>query len=115
MNKPQPFIWKLETMCSDCPFARSGPGRYLRSTLRPGRWREILRSLKHSCFPCHKTMADTSENGNDSRLICAGAYAHQARYNYWPQYRQVMERLSMTYQQQGGKGKDGTEKHDDHE
>lgn len=88
----QELKWKMETMCEDCPFARYGPGRYLRATLAPGRWRSILRSLKHSCFPCHKT---TPETGNGTNLICAGAYAHQVRYKLWPQYRQVMERLAQ--------------------
>ena len=83
--------WKLESMCDDCPFATSGKGLYLRKSLGKGRWKEILDSLHHSCFPCHKT---STETGNGKNIVCAGAYAYQVKHDLWPQYRQVMERIT---------------------
>jgi len=82
--------WKLESMCDNCPFATSGEGRHLRRSLGKGRWKEILDSLHHSCFPCHKT---STETGNGRNIVCAGSYEYQVKHNLWPQYRQIMERL----------------------
>jgi len=82
--------WKLESMCDNCPFATSGEGLHLRRSLGKGRWKEILDSLHHSCFPCHKT---STETGNGRNIVCAGSYEYQVKHNLWPQYRQIMERL----------------------
>lgn len=88
---PKGSKWRLPEKCADCPFAQAGPGRFLRSTLRPGRWREILASLKRrEFFLCHKT---THETGNGTELVCAGAIEWQEKRGCTSQYVQVCERL----------------------
>ena len=87
--------WRTAKMCSDCPFAKSGPGAHLRRMLRPSRWREILRDLKmDKYFLCHQT---TEETGNGTNLECAGAIAWQEKYNRQPsQHARIMEWMYAT-------------------
>lgn len=67
--------------CENCPFAASGPGLRLRQSLRPGRWREILLSVRlGQPFFCHKTTNwDAQDEEGDSYIpqgkeqICAGS------------------------------------------
>lgn len=69
----EPFL--RDRKCADCPFHNAGPGRYLRRTLHPGRWREILKSLRDdSHFICHRTTLGT---GDGSYQICRGAHEWQ--------------------------------------
>jgi hypothetical protein len=83
--------WRMEKMCDNCPFDHVGPGRMLRASLRPGRWREILRSLRSNLhFTCHKTGRET---GNGSELICAGAIAWQEKRGLSSNLQRVMERI----------------------
>lgn len=84
--------WRVKKLCSDCPFNNSGPGRALRRSLRPARWREILKSLRNEfTFVCHKT---SEETGDGSNLLCAGAIAYQEKHaQFMPAYVQVMERM----------------------
>lgn len=58
MSGRHPFA--LTTPCSQCPFLASRP-----TPLRPGRVREIERSLDQHMFPCHKLLPE--------RVFCAGA------------------------------------------
>jgi hypothetical protein len=83
--------WRMKTKCADCPFSRSGPGAFLRRTLRPGRWRSILRDLRAGkFFMCHKT---TEETGDGSKRVCAGAIEYQEKNDIACQYTQICERL----------------------
>lgn len=81
-------------MCADCPFASAGPGLYLRKTLRRGRWREILTSLRMDHhFLCHKT---TEETGDGSKLHCAGSIDWQIKHCGQPsQLARIMERIGL--------------------
>jgi hypothetical protein len=90
--------WRMEKMCDNCPFARSGPSAYLKKTLRSGRWREILATLrKDGHFICHKT---TRETGNGSNLMCAGAIEWQEAHGCVGQLQRIMERVEHAF----GKG-----------
>lgn len=85
------FRWRMESPCENCPFNSSGPGLHLRKTLRPGRWRQILKDLrsgKH--FTCHKTADRT---GNGTNLICAGSIEWEQKHGLCSQLRQIMERF----------------------
>ncbi len=63
--------WRTNKPCEDCPFNDDGPGFRLRKSLARGRWASILASLRRDIhFTCHKT---TTETGNGTNLICAGA------------------------------------------
>lgn len=85
------MAWRMEAMCSDCPFAKSGAGLRLRKSLRPGRWLEILRSLRaDQSFPCHKT---TDETGDGSNLACAGGLEWQHERGLSSNFERVMERI----------------------
>ena len=73
---------ELVKPCRDCPFNRTGPGASLRRTLRPGRWRGILRGLRAGgYFWCHNTTHE-DEDGEfmpeRGERLCAGAIRWQA-------------------------------------
>lgn len=93
--------WRMDVECDNCPFATSGPGKQLGDSLRPGRWREILRSLrKEQSFPCHKTVSyeeDSDGTCTNQTRVCAGAIAWQKRHGIFPQWLQVMERLAAAH------------------
>ena len=56
----------MKRKCDNCPFATRGKGLHLRKSLRPGRWREIIRSIYlGQPFYCHKTV-DWDAQGEDS-------------------------------------------------
>lgn len=81
----------MAEQCADCPFANSGPGLHLRRSLGPGRYREILASLRRgNFFPCHKTTDDT---GDGSNLVCAGSIEWQAKHGIVADYVQICSRL----------------------
>ena len=83
--------WRVNKMCADCPFSKSGPGLHLRKTLAKGRWRQILESLRRqNHFMCHKT---TEETGDGSNLVCAGSIEWQAAHGTSANYVRVCERL----------------------
>lgn len=85
--------WRKVKPCVDCPFNKDGPGRHLRDSLGPGRWRSILASLRrHEHFVCHKTSAET---GNGTDLLCAGAIAYQEKHHCISNFQQIMERLHV--------------------
>lgn len=84
--------WRMDAKCADCPFAESGPGRHLRRTLKPARWREILAALRRDQhFICHKT---SHETGNGTNLICAGAIEWQEARGLSSQLQRVCERIA---------------------
>lgn len=89
--------WRTEKMCSDCPFASSGPGLHLRRSLGCGRWQGILQSLRaDGHFKCHKTTEfdDEGEAIPSIGLVCAGSLDWQAKHlGYHGQLARIMERL----------------------
>lgn len=84
--------WRVDKKCSNCPFASSGAGLYLRKTLARGRWREILNALRmDGHFRCHKT---TDETGNGTNLLCAGSLEWQEKnLGYVGQLARIMQRI----------------------
>lgn len=99
-EKKKASAWRMDQLCANCPFAKSGPGLALRKSLRPGRWREILRALlRGEVFWCHKTTGDGEwdEDGtyhaSHHERICAGAIAYQEDAGTTSQVQQIMERL----------------------
>ncbi len=91
MKKPpsKTFTWRLPTMCTDCPFASSGPGLHLRKSLQPGRFAGILAGLRRGeHFFCHKT---TAETGDGSNLVCAGALAYLKTHGIASAYVRLCE------------------------
>ena len=83
--------WRMDRLCADCPFAKSGAGLHLRNSLRRSRWIEILFGLRNQeHFFCHKT---TEEVGNGSNLVCAGAIEWQNKHHVSSQYVRICERL----------------------
>jgi hypothetical protein len=84
--------WKTDKKCDNCPFSTSGPGYHLYRSLRRSFWRQLLRDLRQGKhFYCHKT---TTETGNGTNLICAGAHEWQLRHIGQPSdLAQVMIRL----------------------
>lgn len=100
---PKGKLWRMKEKCADCPFSKTGPGLHLRRTLRPGRWREILASLRRGeHFCCHKT---TNETGDGSNLICAGTIEWQEKHGCVAQFVQICERIDYWIRQ--GKIKTG--------
>lgn len=82
--------------CEDCPFNPDGPGLRLRRSLRPGRWKGILASLREgSFFPCHKTTQedDDGEYIPGTGLVCAGAIAWQDERGCTSNYVRIVRRL----------------------
>lgn len=84
--------WRTEKMCDNCPFARSGPGRFLRRTLGLARWRSILKDLRAGRhFHCHKTAFKARRA---KRLLCAGSLDWQMKnIGQHADLGQIMERL----------------------
>lgn len=93
--------WRTLKSCDNCPFAEDGEGRRLRRSLRPGRWREILASLRRGqVFHCHKTIdygkpedRTSAQRLQEGELICAGALDWQRRNQCVPAAVQVAARL----------------------
>lgn len=101
--------YKLKEMCDNCPFAEDGPGRVLRDSLGPGRFKEITQGLKRGeHFFCHKTVNysdDGEEYGESYRAkggekICAGAIEWQAKRGIVADAIQIMDRLAMIKEKQ---------------
>ena len=89
----------MAAMCANCPFAEAGPGRELRRSLRPGRWRGILADLlRGGHFMCHKT---TRETGDGSNRLCAGALEFQAEAGISSNLQRVCERLDALHHEEG--------------
>lgn len=73
----------MKKKCDNCPFASCGAGLRLRKSLMPGRWREILFSVRlGQPFYCHKTTDwDAQDDGDDceyyrptgNEQVCAGS------------------------------------------
>lgn len=88
--------WRMQSMCSDCPFQVKGHGLNLRRSLRSGRWREILSGLRSGRdFRCHKTTIDT---GDGSELLCAGAIEWMNKRGLSSNYQRICERLQWFIQ-----------------
>ena len=89
--------WRMEKMCDNCPFAKTGSGAILRKSLRGGRWKEITDNLKKDGhFLCHKT---TRQTGNGDELVCAGAIEWQEKRNLPSQYVRICERMESIRRQ----------------
>ncbi len=90
------LTWRMNKMCSTCPFQKRGPGLYLRRSLR--RWREILQGLREGQhFYCHNTVEFDPDDENEERiinspLICAGSIAWQERWKCPSLYVRFMEK-----------------------
>lgn len=85
------MAWRMTNPCIECPFNKDGDGRFLRDSLAPGRWRSILRDLRHDLhFLCHMT---THETGNGSELVCAGSLDWQHEHGLSSNLERVMGRL----------------------
>ena len=92
-DKPY-FQWKVEKMCSNCPFADEGDGLDLRHSLGRGRWDGILSGLlAGGRFECHKT---TKQTGNGTDLYCAGALAFQEEHGIETPYMRLCQRFEGT-------------------
>ncbi len=89
----------MESMCDNCPFAKSGDGLKLRKSLGPGRWASILAELRAGLhFHCHKTTGEEDEEGNpdtSKSLVCAGSIAWQEKHNCVSQLARIVERLEL--------------------
>lgn len=98
--------WRMKEKCDNCPFHEDGPGRQLRDSLRPGRFKEIKKGLlQGEHFYCHKTTNDDDwdEETDDylgRGLVCAGAIEFQARHKVSSQYVQVCERIEQIVKKQ---------------
>ena len=73
----------MNQLCDDCPFAESGAGLHLRQSLRKGRWRGILMSVRlGQPFYCHKTTNPEGDNDDDTytangkEQLCAGSITY---------------------------------------
>lgn len=94
---PLGTIWRMESPCADCLFAKAGPGLKLRLSLRPGRMDEILASLQQEgFFLCHKTTGDEDDEEPAANLVCAGSldYQNDHKLTLSP-YVQVCQRLEL--------------------
>lgn len=84
--------WRMPEKCANCPFASNGPGRQLRRSLHPGRWRQILRDLRNSGhFHCHKHI-DVDPH---KRFVCAGSIEYQDKIGVKSSLRQFGERVGL--------------------
>lgn len=93
------MAWRTQKKCAKCPFSSSGPGFRLRKSLRPGRWAEILASLRSDAyFPCHQTTTFDDDGeciSSGKELLCAGAIEWQLKHNGQPsQLARIMERIN---------------------
>ncbi len=89
------MTWRMEKMCDNCPFQRTGPGTQIRRALQ--RWPATLDGLRnHGYFLCHNTTKEDEEGEHiqGSGILCAGAIAFQERQGTTSQLQQVMERLT---------------------
>lgn len=90
--------WRVAKPCNDCPFNKDGPGLAMRRSLRAGRWRSILASLRggHHFF-CHKTYTGGDEDDEERDFkrarICAGSIAWEDAHGIESQARQIFQRL----------------------
>ncbi len=80
--------------CDNCPFRSDKPFE-----LRPGRVREIQRSLVRGEFPCHKTTV-LDDEGSDLRETdrsqhCAGALILLEKTNSQSQMMRICERIGL--------------------
>lgn len=83
--------WRMPEKCANCPFAESGDGLRLRKALAKGRWQSIIAGLmRGEYFMCHKT---TTETGNGTKLLCAGAIEFQEENGCTSNYQRVCENL----------------------
>jgi hypothetical protein len=96
----------MSAMCANCPFAERGPGRELRRTLAPGRWRGIVRDmLRGGVFYCHKTTTHDDDGEfvpTAAAKLCAGALEFQEAHGVSSNYQRVCERLDALHSAQGG-------------
>jgi hypothetical protein len=82
--------------CDNCPFRSDKPFH-----LRPGRVKEIMRSLVRGDFPCHKTTVhrESKEGGDrvvtDKSLHCAGALILLEKLEQPSQMMRICERMGM--------------------
>lgn len=87
--------WRMDEMCSDCPFDSKGPGLHLRKSLGLNRWRGILRDLKKwKHFVCHKTTEETGKLVNGHPLVCAGSIEWQAKRGLESDLMQIVTRVA---------------------
>lgn len=84
---------RMPQACENCPFSQTEAGLRLRESLEPRRWVGILKGvLAGRHFLCHKT---TTETGNGTALVCAGAIETAAAHGVKADLVQVMERLEQ--------------------
>lgn len=101
MSKKPSKQWRVKTKCDNCPFHESGPGRHLRDSLMPGRFKEIADGLlRGEHFFCHKTTNDDDwdeETGGyfGRGLVCAGSIEWQAQRGIQSNYAQICERIKQ--------------------
>lgn len=82
-----------KTPCDNCPFRSDKPFE-----LRPGRVREIERSLVRGEFPCHKTTThdeDGDLHATDKSQHCAGALILLEKLDQPSQMMRISERVGM--------------------
>lgn len=95
-KKKKIFRWRVDEMCSNCPFMNDGDGLMLREGLGTTRWQGIMSDvLQGRRFDCHKT---TRETGNGTDLYCAGALAFQKAHGVHSTYAEICEGLSNTHE-----------------
>lgn len=92
------------TECDNCPFANDGAGLALRKSLRPGRWRAILKDLRKGAhFLCHKTLTGEEDSEGEyqaagGELLCAGSRAYQASLGIVSDIEQIFSRAACRMQ-----------------
>lgn len=91
------MAWRTKRKCNNCPFTTKGAGLKLRKSLCPGRWIEVLNSLRNDGnFPCHKTTEfdEEGEAVSGTGLQCAGALEWQRKnIGHVGQLARIMERV----------------------
>lgn len=105
------MTWRMPEQCDNCPFASSGKGLAMRRSLAPGRWREILDSLRQGApFHCHKTTVDMIEDEETGDVVdvgpkaklCAGSIEWGDKHGVSSNLQRVMERIDAMEKERHG-------------
>lgn len=90
MEKLHSNMYRITKMCSNCPFRNDEHAIHLSEGRLDGIKKALLRREN---FVCHKTVY--SDDKNQKRLMCAGAYEFLISEEKPNQIMQIAERLGV--------------------
>jgi hypothetical protein len=83
--------WRMQKPCRNCPFTKTRAGIHLWQSLSIQFRRETMLALRNNQhFICHET---STETGNGTNLMCAGAITWQHKRGVSSNLERVMSRI----------------------